>query len=98
MDQFPRSQQQSRGNRQPELLMSTAPRQTRRLRFSLRTLLLLVAACAVGTWIYLTGLPWLQQIRFERAVRQLKVGCTVYDAHSILPPTKGVTTTFSANA
>jgi hypothetical protein len=38
--------------------MSLAPTQThRRLRFSLRTLLLLVAACAVGTWLYLTGWP-----------------------------------------
>jgi hypothetical protein len=70
----------------------------RRLRFSLRTLLLLVAACAVATWVYVIGWPWLEQVRFERAVRQLKVGCTAYDACSVLPPTRGVTTTFSANA
>ena len=74
----------------------------RRLRFSLRTLLVLVAACAVGTWFYLTGWPWLvscwEQYRLERAVRQLKVGTTTYDEWMLLPegPRRG--TEYTANS
>jgi len=83
--------------------MSLAPTQIRRrLRFSLRTLLLLVAACAVGTWIYLTGWPWLaaywQQVRFERAVRQLKVGATTYFVLTNLPKAENGWTDYTANS
>jgi hypothetical protein len=62
--------------------MSTAPTHTcRRLRFSLRTLLLLVAVCAVATWIYLTGWPWLvaywQQASTANESRYIALGCIV---------------------
>src|SRR5262249_52776819 len=84
-------------------VMSNASTQTRRrrLRFSLRTLLLLVAACAVATWFHLTGWPWLvacwQQVRFERAIRQLKVGATTYFERTSLPQAGHVTTTYTAD-
>ena len=52
---------------------------TMRLRFNLRSLLILVALSAFACWAYWIGWPWWEQVRFESALRQLKAGATAYD-------------------
>ncbi|HEY2881808.1 MAG TPA: hypothetical protein VGJ15_05230 [Pirellulales bacterium] len=70
-------------------------------KFSLRTLLLVVLACAIGTWFYLTAWPWiraqLEQSKFEQAARQLKVGDSTYSALQSLPKNKTFSATYTAN-
>ena len=68
--------------------MAEAPINRRRwFQFRLRTLLILVSACAVLYWGYFLFWPWrsvyYQQVRFEQELKKIKVG-TPYN--EMLPP------------
>lgn len=63
-----------------------------RPRFTLRTLLLIVAAAAVLCWAYWVGWPRWQVYRLESALRQLKAGVTANEVMQLR--TGGRKTTF----
>ena len=70
--------------------MDNAPaKPRRRFRFGLRTLLAVVTLAAVGSWGYWVVWPWweryLEQIRFEAATKQVKVGVKLNAAMNFLP-------------
>jgi hypothetical protein len=48
-----------------------------RLRFRLRSLLLIVVLFAMACWAYWIGWPWWQEYRLVSALKQLKAGVTV---------------------
>jgi hypothetical protein len=70
--------------------MDNAPaKPRRRFRFGLRTLLAVVTVAAVASWGYWVAWPWWQayweQTRFEKAVKQLKVGDTLNSERGNIP-------------
>jgi len=65
------------------------PTTSRRFRFGLRNLLVVVTLAAVGSWAYWFGWPWWslhrEQMRFEAAVQKMKIGMTQDEELACLP-------------
>jgi hypothetical protein len=76
------------------------------LRFSLRSLMIVVTAGAVLSWGYFFGWPWFsayyEQVRFERAASQLKAGDSTFTvmgaftAAGLLAPKKIAPTSYTS--
>ncbi len=81
---------------------ATGPHKRRNLRFSLRTLLVLVSLSALGTWMYLEGWPRLvvawQEKQFESGARQLKVGSVPLTGMQLVPGKNPINTTYTSNS
>jgi hypothetical protein len=75
-------------------------------RFSLRSLIIFVTAGAALSWAYFFGWPWFsayyEQVRFERAAKQLKVGDSTFSvmgaftAAGLLAPKKMAPTSYTS--
>jgi hypothetical protein len=76
------------------------------LRYSLRSLIIVVTAGAVLSWAYFFGWPWFwayyEQVRFERAASQLKAGDSTFSvmgaftAAGLLAPKKMAPTSYTS--
>jgi hypothetical protein len=60
----------------------------RRLRFSLRTLLALVALAAIGSWSYWVARPWWldyrERIAMEKSIKQFRPGMPLIEFHRLV--------------
>jgi hypothetical protein len=77
-------------------MIETKPKR-RWFRFSLRTLLIVVAAAAMASWGYWVGWPWWslhrEQMFFETEVQKLKVGKA--QLYQVLPDEQNARRTYS---